>query len=75
MKSDPQVAAEIDIETLISAAGGIDKLRQRMGMDERKGYNLVSTWRSRGAVPAAAQVKHRKLFLFLMRCAMSRKVA
>ena len=69
MKSDPKADARIDIEALISAAGGIDNLRERMGLDERRGYNVISTWRSRGAVPAAAQIEHRKLFLLLMRCA------
>ena len=67
MPSTTQTAAEFDIETLISKAGGIDNLRVRMGLDERKGYNLICTWRSRGAVPTAAQVEHRNLFLRLMR--------
>lgn len=75
MPSTTQTAAEFDIETLISEAGSIDKLRERMGLDARKGYNLICTWRSRGVVPAAAQIEHRNLFLRLMRRAISRKGA
>lgn len=56
-----------DLDRLINAAGGIDKLRARMGLDERRGYNLICRWRARGAIPAAAVLKNRALFLSLSR--------
>jgi hypothetical protein len=54
-----------DIETLIGAAGGIDELRARMGLDARRGYNRICQWRARAKVPISVQVEHRRLFLRL----------
>jgi len=55
-----------DIERIIAAAGGIESLAQAIGLHPRKGYNTISQWRHRKAIPPRTILTHQRMFDKLM---------